>query len=169
MFPVRAQQTQGWDSQISAQAKPSWRGFSFVVLWIWFILLLFLEYSCFAVLCQFMLHKVNRLYIDTYPLFLWISFPSRSPQSRGENPLWSTVGSHESFILHVVPVLYAWQCQSPNPSHPHLGFCAFALFICVSISGILLMLKGACLPRRGTQNQTAAGQKRLHFSQGNRQ
>ena len=40
-----------------------------------------LEYSCFTMLCKFLLHgKVNQLCVYKYPFF-WISFPSRSPQS----------------------------------------------------------------------------------------
>ena len=43
---------------------------------------LLLEYSCFTMLCSFLVYsKMNQLYLYIYPHFFWISFPFRSPQS----------------------------------------------------------------------------------------
>ena len=45
-----------------------------------------LEYSCFTMLCQFLLYsKVNRLYVKMQPCF-WISLPFRSSQSTEQFP-----------------------------------------------------------------------------------
>ena len=75
-----------------------------------------LEYSCFTLLCQFLLYsKVNQPYIYIYPLIFWISFPFRSPQSTEQSSLCYTVGSHQLSILYIVVCIC--QFQSPNSSH----------------------------------------------------
>ena len=41
-----------------------------------FLFFFFLEYSCCALLCQFLLYgKVNQPLVHMYPFFLWISLP----------------------------------------------------------------------------------------------
>ena len=62
----------------------------FIVILIFF----FLEYSCFTMMCDFLLYsQVNQLYVYICPL-IWISFPFESPQSTVETSLCYPEGSH---------------------------------------------------------------------------
>lgn len=86
-----------------------------------------LEYSCFTMLCQFLLYsKVNQPYIYLLFFFFFNFFPIWSPQSIEQSSLCYTVGSHQVSVLCIVSIVYVPQSQSPNLS-PHLGIHTFVL------------------------------------------
>ena len=90
-----------------------------------------LEQSCFTLLYQFLLYsKVNQLYVYTYSLVFWISFPFRPPQSVEQNSLQYTVGSYQLSVLYIV--VYICQSQSPSSSPLTHSFQMF-LFFCINI------------------------------------
>ena len=69
-----------------------------------------LAYSCFTMLCQFLLYnKVNQLFVCICPLF-WVSFPFRSPQSIEESFLCQTIGSY-------CYLFYTQQCVHAGEGH----------------------------------------------------
>ena len=79
-----------------------------------------LGYSCFTMLCEFLLHNgVSQLYVCTYvPPFCSLPppppHPCRSPESTGMSSLHCTVGPHELSV-------YTWLCTDVNlhlPVHP---------------------------------------------------
>ena len=62
-----------------------------------------LEFSCFAILCYFLLYrKVNLLSKYIYPLL--------SPQSIGSNSWFYNVGSHQLPILYIVGFIHGLLC-----------------------------------------------------------
>ena len=74
---------------------------SWLVVFLFFFNLFLLEYSCFIMLCQFLLYSKNESSMHIHPLF-WISFPFRLPQSTEQSSLCYTVGSYQLFILYIV-------------------------------------------------------------------
>ncbi|CAI9166893.1 unnamed protein product [Rangifer tarandus platyrhynchus] len=86
-------------------------------------LILLLEFNCFAVLCSFLLHQVNQLYVYMYPLCLEPpTLPSRplGHRSTGELPaLCSCLPlAVKVFQMVVTYVSAAAQLVPPSPSHP---------------------------------------------------
>ena len=73
------------------------------------------------------------VYICIYPLFFWISFPFRSPQSTEQSSLWYTIDSHQLSVFCIISVgyiyIYIFPSQSPNSSH-HLLFPRWSPYIC---------------------------------------
>ena len=66
------------------------------------ILKFLLEYSCFTMLCQLLLHsRMNQLFL------FGGSFPFRSPQSIEQSSPSYTVCSHQLPILHIVSVRFS--------------------------------------------------------------
>ena len=84
---------------------------------------------------RFAYSKVNQLYVYIYPLFLWISFPFRSPQSLEQSFLDYTVGSHQLSVLYIA--VYICQPQSPSSSHPS---CPTLVSICLFSTSVSLSL-----------------------------
>ena len=76
-----------------------------------------LNNSYFTMLCQLLPYsKVDQLHI--FSLF-WISFPFRFTEHTVEFPvLYSTVGSHQLSVLNIILMVYIYQSQFPNSSHP---------------------------------------------------
>ena len=101
-----------------------------------------LGYSCFTMLCQFLLYnKVNQLYVHICPLPLGPpphppSHPSRSSQSTELSSLRHTAGSHQLSVLHMA--VHIRQFQSPSSSHPPspCPVCPHVPYICVSIPAL---------------------------------
>ena len=86
---------------------------------------------------RFLYSKMNQLYVYIFPLFLWISFPFRSPQSLKQSFLGYTVGSHQLSILYIA--VYICQPQSPSSSHPRP---APLMPICMLSTSVSLFLLG---------------------------
>ena len=97
-----------------------------------------LEYSCFTMLCWFLLHsKLNQLYIYIYVLFF--RFPSHLGHHRALSgvPCANSRFSLVIYVIHSIDTVYI----NPNlPIHPtppsQLGNHKFVLYICVSISAL---------------------------------
>ena len=75
--------------------------------------------------------KKSVIHIHIVSLFT-ISFPLSWPQSIEQSSLCYTVCSHQLSILYML--VYTWQSQSPNPSHPqpltlHLPFIVIFSYI----------------------------------------
>ena len=98
---------------------------------------------CSRVLCVY----ISVIHIYIYPLFLWISFPFRLPQSVEQSSLCYTVGSHQLSVLYIVVyicqshIVYISQSQIHPTSLPFLvalcllstsmsHFCFANKFIC---------------------------------------
>ena len=97
--------------------------FSDLVLYFILFFKNFLEYSCFTMLCQFLLYsKVNQLYVYIYPLIF--GFPSHLDHHSIESSFLSyAVGSQQLSILYVVSIVCRCQSQSPSlypPLYSHM-------------------------------------------------
>ena len=104
---------------------------SWLVVFLFFFNLFLLEYSCFIMLCQFLLYSKNESSMHIHPLF-WISFPFRLPQRIQQSSLCYLVGSHQLSNLYTESVVHICQFQSPNFSHPFpfpLGIHTFVLYL----------------------------------------
>ena len=96
-----------------------------------------LEYSCFTMLCQFLLYgKVNQLYVYICPLFF--GFPSHL----GHHRALSRVPCAIQQVL-ISYLFYTQQGIYVNPNLPiyptplsRLGIHTFVLYFCVSISAL---------------------------------
>ena len=74
---------------------------------------------------------------------LWISFPSRSPQSTKESSLCCTICSHQLSILYIVSQCI---CVSLSlPTHPVL-FSPLVSYVCVSIYALQIIQRDTCTP-----------------------
>ena len=105
----------------------------------WLSFLFLLEYSCFSMLCQFLLYsKMNQLYIYIYPLCFWISFLFRSPQCIKQSSLCYSVCSHQLPVLYIVSIVYMCQSQPSNSSHPLLSPLVSIHLLSTSVSLFLL-------------------------------
>ena len=81
-----------------------------IMLLSFFFIKFLLAYSCFTMLCQFLLYnKVNQLFVCISPLF-WVSFPFRSPQGIEESFLCQTIGSY-------CYLFYTQQCVHAGEGH----------------------------------------------------
>ena len=95
------------------------------------------EYSCFTMLCQFLLYnKVNQLCVYLYVL-VW-EFASHLGHHRalGKSSLSCTIGSQYLLsILYIASLVYIPQSQSLNSPHPSfpLGICIYVLRSFISV------------------------------------
>ena len=104
-------------------------------------LLVFMEYSCSSMLCQFLLYsKVNQPY--TYTHLLFFGFPSHL----GHHRALSRAPCAIQWVL-ISYLFYTQQCIYVNPSLPiyctppsPLGIHTFVLYVCVSISALQISL-----------------------------
>ena len=82
-----------------------------------------LDYSCFTILCYFLLYsKMNQLYMYIYTVSFGISFPLRSLQGTGQSP----------YLFYMY--YFACQFQSPNSIHspnfhPLVSLGLFCMFV----------------------------------------
>ena len=89
---------------------------------------------CWFLLCS----KMSQPYICMYPLPFG-PFPLRWAQClKQSSPCW-TVCSHELFTLSIVSIAYVSQSQS-RPPHFLLGIHLFALYICIPVSALHMIL-----------------------------
>ena len=90
-----------------------------------------LEYSCFIMMCYFLLYsKLNKLYVYIYPLFFWISFPFRPPQST-EFPV-----PYSGFSLAIYFILSSVHRSIPISQVSMLSFpswCSYACSLCLCL------------------------------------
>ena len=88
----------------------------------------FLEYSCFKMLCSFLPYgEVNQLYVYISPLS-WISFPFKSPHSTEQSSLCYAVGSHQLSISYIAAIVHI--CQSQFSQFIPLPFPPWYPYVC---------------------------------------
>ena len=112
------------------------RVIDYELLYVFFSFQCLLEYSCFTMLCQFLLYStVNQLWVYLYPSLFWISFPFRSPQSAGQSSqcLQQVFNSH---LLYTQQFKYVYSSLPIHPLPSPFGVYKFVLYICVSISAL---------------------------------
>ena len=93
-----------------------------------------LEYYCFTMLCQFLLHgKVNQLYVYICPVFF--GFPSYLYNTEHWVPCAISRFSFVTYFMHSVVYMLIPISHSSHPSFPP-SVHTFVLYVCISISAL---------------------------------
>ena len=142
----------------------------------YFLKLIVIAIQLLYKLYQFLLYiKVNQLYVYIYPLFSWICFTFRSPQSTEQISLCYTVASLQLSVLQIVSLVFMCQSQHPISSSPFPlmsisfysmpmflwnGLFSSTFFVCLFVCLFLVMsvwLEGSQFPVQGSNPVPAVG------------
>ena len=105
------------------------QGLGLIFYYYYFFFFFLLEYSCFTMLLVSAVQQSESATHIHVSALLWISFPSRSPQSTKESSLCCTICSHQLSILYIVSQCI---CVSLSlPTHPVLFSPLVSICLCL--------------------------------------